>query len=410
MKVLCVLGRYNYGSIDRGDGYEYANFTSAFRAIGWDVEVFDSLARTQFQNFAELNEALLQTASSFDPDFILLVLMHYEIWSETLDLLRGKTSAVLVHWATDDSWKYKQFSRFLAPHFDIHATTYRGALATSMRDGLNNVVLTQWAASGSTLQDPLAANQCRYPVSFIGTNYGNRGAWISALRKHGIEVACFGHGWPGGAISAEQIPLIIRESVISLNFGDSGIVWDGWSPRRSRQIKARAFEVPGYGGFLLTQPAEDLDQYFEIGGEIALFESPDELARKIKHYLTHPNERDAIALAGHLRVRREHTYEERFRNLVNLAEKLRNERAERGGLIRSIADPHTFDEKARCHRITLPLKLLRWVLLIPCMAIWGRQRGLRAARRILYELSWRFAGAKTYSAAGWPGRLFFRES
>jgi spore maturation protein CgeB len=69
-----------------------------------------------------------------------------------------------------------------------------------------------------------------------------------------------------------------------------------------------------------------------------------------------------------------------------------------------------FESIVRSHQITPPLRLLRWVLLLTCMTIWGKRRGPRAARRILFELSWRFAGAKSYSARGWPGRLFFRES
>jgi hypothetical protein len=29
---------------------------------------------------------------------------------------------------------------------------------------------------------------------------------------------------------------------------------------------------------------------------------------------------------------------------------------------------------------------------------------------MIFELSWRFAGARTYAAAGWPGRMFYKES
>lgn len=410
MKVLCVLGKYAYGQAGRGLGYEYVNFPAALRNLGFEVEVFDSLDRDAYSGFAELNRDLLAKALPYRPDVILFVLMHYEVWTETLDILKLGLNATLIHWATDDSWKYRQFSHYLAPHFDIHATTCHGAVVASRRDGLRNVMQTQWAASTSTLQEPLAAEQCCYPVTFIGSNYGNRAAWIDALRARGVGVTCFGHGWPGGAVSAERIPEIIRNSVVSLNFGDSGVVWNGWIPARSRQIKARVFEVPGSGGFLLTEPAEDLNRYFAIGREIETFASLDELVSKIKHYLDHPSKRSEIAAAGHLRVRREHTYEERFKNLVNQAETLQQQAARsRASASRPDLLPG-FESIVRSHQITLPLRLLRWVFLVPCITIWGKQRGPRAARRILFELSWRFAGAKTYSARGWPGRLFFRES
>lgn len=410
MKVLCVLGKYAYGQEHRGLGYEYVNFLPALRDLGAEVEVFDSLDRTTCSGFAELNRDLLAQALHFRPDVIVFVLMHYEIWTETLDILKCKLGASLIHWATDDSWKYQRFSRYLAPHFDVHATTYRKALAAARHDGLRNVVQTQWAASASALQAPLAAGKCRYPVTFIGSNYGNRAAWVKHLRKSGIDIACFGHGWPGGAIAAERIPEIIRESIVSLNFADSGIVWNGPLPARSRQIKARVFEVPGSGGFLLTEPTEDLDQCFVLGREIETFDSQAQLVSKIRHYLAHPDARDEIALAGHLRVRREHTYEERFRMLLNLAETLRHNRTVETGSGTANSDLSTFEALVNAHRITPALEFLRRMLLLPCIAIWGRQRGPRAARQILYEISWRFAGATTYSVRGWPGRLFFRES
>jgi spore maturation protein CgeB len=410
MKVLCVFGRHNYGSPERGEGYEYVNFIPALRALGCQVEFFESLDRTRHRGFGELNGALVETVRRVDPDIIFFVLMHFEIWTETLDFIRTRTNAVLLNWATDDSWKYRPFSRYLAPHFDIHATTSGSAAEMARRDGLDNFVHTQWAASGFALREPLPAERCRYPVTFVGSNYGNRAAWVNSLRARGIEVSCFGHGWPGGAVAAGRLPEIIRESIISLNFGDSGLLWDGWLPRRSRQIKARVFEVPGSGGFLMTEAAEDLDRYFAIGREIETFASRDELARKIRHYLAHPGERDDIAAAGHQRVRREHTYEVRFQSLLERAGAMRRRHAVRAGSAAAAPALPAFENIAGSHRVTPALRLLRQALLLPCIAIWGTQRGPRAARRILYELSWRLAGAVTYSARGWPGRLFFRES
>jgi spore maturation protein CgeB len=69
-----------------------------------------------------------------------------------------------------------------------------------------------------------------------------------------------------------------------------------------------------------------------------------------------------------------------------------------------------FCKAASRHRLNGGLRLLRKVLTAPCVWIWGQQRGSRAARRILFELSWRLCGKTTYSAAGWPGRIFYRES
>lgn len=407
MKILCVLGEHNYGDPARGGCYEYVNFLPAIRNLGHQVVFFESLNRNTYRDFADLNRKFLEKVQAEKPDIILCVLLGYEIWLETFQLVRDGTNAIIINWSTDDSWKYEQFSRYVAPAFHIYATTYSEALDKSKRDGHNNFILTQWAANSANLAEPLHASQCHYRVSFIGTAYGNRSKWIVALETYGIKVECFGHGWKNGPISAEEIPKIMRDSIVSLNFGDSGLLIHGFIPGRSRQIKARVFEVPGAGGFLMTENAEGLDKFYRIGAEISIYDGIQDLVENIRYFIEHSDERDRIALEGYLRTRDKHTYELRFGKLFDAAAMQRKEGIfdEQHGI-----DFEKYDVIEKMHVTGLMLKLLKILLQFPCVLIWRETRGPRAARRFLFELSWRFVGKKTYTASGWPGRLFYKES
>lgn len=406
MKILTVLGEHNYGDPRRSQGYEYTNFLPALRALGHELAFFESFHRGRYADFAELNRALLLAVEREQPQIILFVLMGYEVWLETLETLRraGKT---LVNWGTDDSWKYDSFARFVAPEFDVYVTTSKRALERAQREGLTNVVASQWAANAATLAPPLPADRCRHKVTFIGSAYGARPRWIAALARRGIEVECFGHGWPAGPVAAADIPRIVRESVVSLNFADAGPHGLGFHAIGERQIKARTFEVPGAGGFLLTENVHGLADYYEPGEEVAVFEGIDDVAAQIRYLLAHPDARDRIALAGHRRTAREHTYEHRFREILSEAG------ARAAG--RQPCPPFRFDAAAfaplaRAHATGRLLGTLRACLSVPCRLIWGGQRGPRAARRLLFELSWRVVGARTYRACGLPGRLFYAQS
>lgn len=406
MKILCALGEHNYGNPARGGCYEYVNFLPALRNLGHEIVFFESFNRRMYADFAEQNRRFLELIEAEKPDVILCVLLSYELWLETFELIRKGSNAIIINWSTDDSWKYEQFSRLVAPAFHTYATTYPDALAKSKRDGHDNFFLTQWAANSASLVEPLRATQCQYSVSFIGTAYGNRHQWVSALGKRGINVECFGHGWANGPISSEDIPKIMRSSIVSLNFGDSGFVMNGIVPGRSRQIKARIFEVPGAGGFLMSESAEGLDQFYRTGEEIVVFNGLDDLVDKITHFVACAEERDRIAMAGHQKTRTEHTYEIRFKKLLEYAfEKHRV--AIKPNVSINFEEFKLIEKK---HKVGIALKLLRILLLMPCMVFWGKSRGPRAARRILFELSWRLAGRKTYTASGWPGRLFYKES
>ena len=56
---------------------------------------------------------------------------------------------------------------------------------------------------------------------------------------------------------------VFSRSRINLNLSNASNPWWRRWRRRRDQIKGRNFEVPGCGGFLLTQPADDLERYFE---------------------------------------------------------------------------------------------------------------------------------------------------
>ncbi|MDQ7839617.1 MAG: glycosyltransferase [bacterium] len=404
---MCVFGQHNYGDRARGEGYEYANFIPALRRLGHEVIFLDSWNRNHYRTFAELNRALLCAVDKYRPEVVFSVLTHYEIWLETWEILRGSGIAATVNWATDDSWKYSQFSRLVAPAFHAFTTTCPDAYSSYQRDGISHVLLTQWAANAAGLRPPLSAGECHFSVSFVGTAYGKRRTWVDALRRRGIDVACFGHGWPHGPVAAEDIPRIIHSSVISLNFANSGRPWQGILSPLASQIKARMFEVPGAGGFLLTEWANGMEQYYEGEREVAVFRDLEEMENKIRHYLAHPAQRDAIAWAGYERTRAVHTYDQRLVQVLGFALNQHQKYLAGQGAPTFQIDWDRFEEASHRHRVNRRLMLVRRALIAACSAAWGSAIGPRAARRLVFELSWRLTGARTYSSEGWPGRMFY---
>ena len=113
-----MFGEHAYGDPARGEGYEYVNFLPALRRLGHEVSFFDSLDRGPYADFASLNRALLQQVEETSPDVVFFVLMQYEVWIETIQLIRD-SGPVVINWATDDSWKYTMFSKLIGSEFDL---------------------------------------------------------------------------------------------------------------------------------------------------------------------------------------------------------------------------------------------------------------------------------------------------
>ena len=105
-----------------------------------------------------------------------------------------------------------------------------------------------------------------------------------------------------------EMPLVFKQSRINLNISLRSI---------KSGIPLRAFDIMGSGGFLLSNYQEDFLENFTPGVDFEYYESEEDLLRKIDYYLTHEEERIAIAKNGHDKVAAAHTYRDRVREMLS---------------------------------------------------------------------------------------------
>jgi spore maturation protein CgeB len=180
-----------------------------------------------------------------------------------------------------------------------------------------------------------------YDVAFVGQFHPYRAWWIRQVRRAGINVAVWGHGWGTGPVVEDDLVRIFNQARINLNLSNSTSLdlryvlalrrpfsetlrtWKGTARSFMRgdskdreQVKGRHFEISACGGFQISYYVEGLERHYQIGQEIALCASPDDLIDTIRYYLKHEDEREAIALRAYERTTREHTMVRRFRDLL----------------------------------------------------------------------------------------------
>lgn len=303
MKILYVANEWDYGDPSSGHSFEHWNFWHSLVHMGHEVRYFDYYQRCKAIGQEVMNLELDRLAPW--SDVLFACFMYDEVNRETMRRISAAGKTKTVHWFCDDHWRWESFSCQWAPCFNWIVTTTSDAPAKYCSIGYENVIKSQWACNHFLYHTAFRSD---LPVTFVGRPHGDRHVYLNALRQAGIRVTVFGPGHDGGRLSQEEMIRIFGVSVINLNFAESA--QPGY-----RQIKGRNFEVPGCGGFLLTNRADNLDDYFEIGKEIAVFEGVDDLVDKVRYYLSHEDEREAIARAGYERVLRDHTYEKRFNEI-----------------------------------------------------------------------------------------------
>jgi len=357
MRILYVAMKYDYGKLEQGYSFEHYNFYHSLLHMGHDIIYFDFMTLMQKYGRKRMNRLLLEAVRAKKPGLLFCVLFTNELDQNVIREISESTDIVTLNWFCDDHWRFDSFSRYWAPCFDSVVTTAKSALPKYEKLGYRNVIKSQWACNHflyRKLDLPL-----EYDVTFVGQPYGNRREILQALRDAGINVQMWGSGWESGRLSQENMICIFNQSRINLNlpkastpistpeararnvarrllscslnivpFGSqlktmgkrwlsairhpTSAVKTADLSKYPDQIKARNFEIPGCGGFLLTGLAEDLGNYYEVGKEIVCFEDVDSLIEKLHYYLRHGDERAAIAQAGYQRTLSEHTYVHRF--------------------------------------------------------------------------------------------------
>ena len=324
LKIVPVFLRYGYGIKARGDSLEYKGFYSALKQI--TNEVYPFWFDKYLDKKEELQKEVIKFVDDIKPDVLFFVLCRDEFEFTTLDYLKSRYTTI--NWFCDDNWRFDMFTKHYAPHFTYAITTDKFALSKYREIGYKNVILGQWASFGFNKEIDFDKMHYRYDVSFVGATSGYRRWIVRELLKKGVKVVCFGYGWKNGGVPFKEMAETFKISKINLNISNS-VSYDIRymfssirtfkeflrSKKRIEQIKARNFEIPAFGGFQLTNYVSALEDYFEIGREVAIYTSIEDLLLQINYYLNNEEERRKIMINGYKRAIKKHTYLNRLREV-----------------------------------------------------------------------------------------------
>ena len=356
MKILFVHYKYDYTNrwerTKRGYHGDYHLFYLPLLEIArkrghevlpfWIDEVIVERGR------AGMRQALLETILKEKPDVCLFYSGNEDDYIRALPDIKAKSDTATVYNGMDDSWRFDDSSRRVAPYFSWVVTLYAGGVWKYAKIGCTHLVATQVGVNTEACRPVPGPKDI--DVSFVGTWSKPRGKIIRDLRGAGVNVFVRGNGWPEGGVSQDEMARIMSHSKISLSlnppafyFGWRPIVrlflrraWLGeggssykldirnffgnlrsWWQKKIPQIKARHFEIPAFGTMQITQDADNLKDYYTPGKEIVIYADTEDCAEKIRYYLSHPEEREAIARAGYERTVRDHTVEKRLYDMFS---------------------------------------------------------------------------------------------
>jgi len=324
--------KYDYGKKSRGLSGDYYYFEEPLKHIVDTVIAFDYMTIFQEQGKDCMNHQLLSKVCSEKPDVVIIVPYTDQFIPQVIDEINKHT--VTLGYFFDDVWR-AEYCGFWAKHFTYVTTSDINGVKRWQDSGYANFIYSPFGCNHRFF---VKKNLNKiYDVSFVGGRHQYRVWIVNRLRKAGVNVNAWGYGWPKGRLSFKDMVDVFNQSRINLNLSNNMsldlryILSSGKSVKDTyrvlrdsyralfrldskikEMVKARHFEINSCGGFQLSYYVEGLEHHYQIGDEIAIYDSVDAMVDKVLYYLKHQGEREVIAQCGYERTLRDHTMEKRF--------------------------------------------------------------------------------------------------
>ena len=330
MKVL-VSGYHNphYDTVT-----EYMEW--AVRALGHEVVVYDDRrhllpGRIRYRvpwlrrlDLGILNRRLVLLARRERP-VLALVTGGDRISGRTVEFLKAR-GILTALWTTDPLVDRPGILR-AAQHYDHVFCQGTESVEALQKAGAENA---RWLPVGcdpsrhcAVSLSPEEKELYGHDVVFVGSWYPERAALLEKLRD--FDLAIWGPGWEmlpersalrqhlrGAHTSPGQWRKIYSASriVLTPHYQDPSGRYPVY------QASPRVFEALACGAFVLCDRQRDVLALFRDGEHLACFSDGDDLAAKVRYYLEHPGEMQAIARRGREEVLSRHTYVHRIETLL----------------------------------------------------------------------------------------------
>lgn len=152
--------------------------------------------------------------------------------------------------------------------------------------------------------DSMSEQDFRFDVLYMGNHSTYKQRWLERLLElsPGLKLGVVGNRW-----REQKVPLKLAQSSmlgevrglglakliqssrvnIALHFGKAASGWEDL-------VSTRTFEIPACKGFMLHIDNAEVRETFDVGQEIDVFASPEDLHQKIQFYLSRPELRWAM--------------------------------------------------------------------------------------------------------------------
>jgi len=295
-----------------GDGsyLTYHMVSSLLAMDGIELDVADCVDILHTLGAAAFSQRLLDRVRRDKPGLLVYcpIAPLFDVTLESLRDITAETDTRTLLWAgaapaflDEEAQSWPQYVDYVVAPSRALSQAYGAA------GHADSVIESRWAFDANSTV-PLALPSERR-LSLGGERNPVREQVAEAITASALPLACYGLGWPDGSLSFDAMVHEHARAAINL----------------SVMSRRRPFEVAGAGGFVMSTELDELEGAFVTdeedasNAEIVTVRDIAEIVEKARFYLSNDRGRERIRLRGHERARQDHTWERRFREVIEKA-------------------------------------------------------------------------------------------
>lgn len=243
----------------------------------------------------------------YQPDFIVLNSGGLVLEDQTFEYLKAQgVKTIGLELSDPDVYPYN--GAIYAHKFDLFYTNAKYSLENEYDHEKVNIGLMPFAASQKH-HFYMPEVERKYDVVVVGHARADRQEIIDRLRPM-CKVGTYGDGWDEslGTVNGIEHVKAINTGRMYLSFSKTVAGFNN--------VKVGLFEAMACKQVVITEYMEELEDYFKIGEEILCFRGIQELKKLIEYYLKHTEELEQIREKAYQRFLSEHTYVERWTDVL----------------------------------------------------------------------------------------------
>lgn len=319
-----------------------------FRRMAWEVaEVSQSTSFVQGRslpariigrlskpiNVALYNREILQAVELLDAK-VFLTVKGNNIKPETLNILASR-DVKTINYYPDFRFSYDSVDQSTFPLYSSFVTTksFQVETLSKMMDKEKVHFLHHGYCSDVHYPpEKSLLNEAGVPdVLYVGTYTAHKEKLFTAVMKACPEIRfrIYGNGWNHSKCSEILKPCLANRPIYAMNYAQlvnatkinlaihMGAADDtGWQDL----VSTRSFELPACKGFMLHADNPEIRQLYDVGQEIDVFSSADDLCEKIRFYLANEQIRIQMAEKAYQRCVPAYSYDQRAREIATFIE------------------------------------------------------------------------------------------